>query len=334
MFFFKGKYQLFFLLFVLTVNYTVNARRYIFDKNKLGGNFQIIVYSNLNEEEVNNIVNKSYSLVDSLNVILSNYNASSQVSVLNSTKMLANPSAHLLHVLNASKNAYKLTNGYFDISIKPALALWESAASKGVLPNKNQLHAMRKNIGFSKVVKFKKNGAIVLKRNGALELGGIAKGYIIDEVYNYLKAQKLTSFLVEAAGDIRVFGAPEGKEHWVVGVSSNNKSQKTVQLNSGQAIATSGKTYRFHTIDGVHYSHIVNPKNLMPITHSNTSSVIAANATTADYLASTFNILTNTTEINSVLKKHPTTELLLFHSKGIVFATPLFLTKKTINNEK
>lgn len=214
------------------------------------------------------------------------------------------------------------------------MLLWSASASNGTVPSQKELDKLSKKIGLSKVLKIRNNNTIILKRKGSLELGGIAKGYIIDQVYAYLKQHQLTSFLIEAAGDIRVYGKPEYKDNWVVGLSSTNKTQEIVQLKSGEAIATSGKTYRFYTIEGINYSHILNPKSLGPITHSNTTSVISNNATTADYLASAFNIITNKHEVNEVLENYPFTALILFNEKEIVFASELFLNQQNINNEK
>lgn len=301
------------------------ANRFSYNEKKLGGDFKLIFYTS-DKSNANAIASETYLFVDSLNKILSNYLTSSEIRILNEKRKLKNPSNVLKEVLTYSQTAFYKTNGYFDISIQPLIKFWRKAGDKGKSPSKRRLIKYGKRIGLSRVLKVE-NRTYYLNKKSELQLGGIAKGYIIDKVYEFLIDKDLKSFLIEAAGDIRVFGSPEGDKNWTVGVSSNNRISYSVNLRSGQAIATSGKTYRFRIIEGKKYSHIINPKKLIPVTHNFTSSVIADNATTADYLASTFNIVTDKIEIDKILNKHKNVELLLFNSSGTFFETEHFLTK-------
>ena len=313
------------LLVVSALFLAVNmyAKKFSYNEQKLGGNFKLVFYAS-NKIDADVIATETYSLVDSLNNILSNYLLNSEISVLNKKRKLENPSIELLEVLKYSQMAFNKTNGYFDISIQTLIKFWDKAGTKGKYPSNKCLEKQGKYIGLNSVFKIDESNMLKLKRKSKLELGGIAKGYIIDEVFEFLKSKNITSFLIEAAGDIRVCGTPENQDYWSIGVSANNRNNYLVNLESGKAIATSGKTYRFRIIEGKKYSHIVNPKSLKPITHNFTTSVIANNAVTADYLASTFNIVTDLNEIKTILKKHNNVELLQFSSNGIIFETDNF----------
>ena len=302
----------------------VYANKFTYNEKKLGGNFKLIFYTS----EKNNadlIAKQTYLFVDSLNEIFSNYLKNSEISLLNKKGKLKNASSRLTALLKRSQEAYKNTNGYFDISIKPLIEFWDKAEKNNRFPSEKSLMKQQKFVGLNSVLRITNSNEIFLKRKSKLDLGGIAKGYIIDEVYTFLKKKNITSFLIEAAGDIRVFGSPENADFWTIGVSSDNNTNYTVNLKSGQAIATSGKTYRYRIIEGKKHSHIINPKKRTPIIHNITSSVIANNATTADYLASAFNIITDKDEINKILLKHKDTELLMFNRNGAFFKTKNFL---------
>lgn len=305
---------------------TIYAQKFSYNENKLGGNFQLIFY-NLEKNKADVIAEEAYQLVDSLNLILSNYLEGSEINLFNKEGHLNNASIQLVEVLKYAQLAYQKTNGYFDISIQPLIDLWNKAAEKQKLPSNKYLEKQRCKIGLEKVLTVDLNNQFILQKKSNLELGGIAKGYIIDQVYNFLAALNISSFLIEAAGDIRVFGKPTGSNYWTIGVSSNRDNNFQVNLKSGQAIATSGKTYRYRTIEGEKFSHIINPKTLTPITHNFTTSVIANDATTADYLASTFNILTDKNEIKSILNNHNNIEILMFNNRGTFFETDHFLIK-------
>lgn len=316
------------IIVVIAVFTTLNsyAKKFTYNENKLGGDFKLVFYTT-NKSDADKTANQTYLYVDKLNAILSNYLLSSEVSLLNKKGKYPNPSIELIEVLNYSQLAFNKTDGYFDVSIQPLIELWNKAEEKGKIPSDKYLRRKGAEVGFNDVLR-NDNDCLILKSKSELELGGIAKGFIIDKVYEYLKNMNFNSFLIEAAGDIRVFGSPEDEEFWTVGVSSNNEHNYVVQLKSGQAIATSGNTYRFRIIEGKKYSHIINPKSFMPVTHSLSASVIADSATTADYLASTFNIVTDKTEISTILNRHNNVEILIFNNHGIFFETEKYFNNK------
>jgi thiamine biosynthesis lipoprotein len=320
-----------FIAVFTTVN--IYSNKFTYNEKKLGGDFKLIFYTS----EKNNadlIANQTYFLVDSLNEIFSNYLKKSEISLLNRKRKLKNASSKLTALLKLSQQAHKNTNGYFDISVKPLIEFWDKAEKSKRFPSKKCLMKQQEFIGLNSVLTITNSNEIFLKRKSELDLGGIAKGYIIDEVYAFLKKKNITSFLVEAAGDIRVFGSPENADFWNVGVSATNSNSYIVALKSGQAIATSGKTYRFRIIEGKKYSHIINPKTLTPVSHNFTSSVIANSAVEADYLASTFNIVVDKDEIEKIINNHKDIELLIFNKRDIIFSTYKFLkTDKKLNNE-
>ncbi|WP_187388167.1 FAD:protein FMN transferase [Seonamhaeicola marinus] len=311
-------------MFIITVLLTgkSHAKKFSYNENKLGGNFKLIFFCS-SKSKADKIANDTYLYIDVLNSILSNYSSASEISHLNTKKIYKTPSNELLELLNDAQLAYNKTNGYFDISIQPLIEFWNKAERINKIPTERNLKKQASKIGLNKVLNVTQNH-LTLKGKGKLQLGGIAKGYIIDKVYKYIKDRGVSSFLIEAAGDIRVFGAPENKKYWKVGISSKNQSSYTISLKSGQAVATSGNTYRYRVIKGKKFSHIINPKNGLPVTHNLSASVIADNATTADYLASTFNILTSKTEIQEILNNHKDTEVLIFNTQGVFFKTEQF----------
>ncbi len=314
------------LLIAVFTAVNMYAKRFSYIENKLGGDFKLVFYTS-DKNSADALAIETYLYVDSLNKIFSNYLKSSEISILNKKRKITNPSNELIQILKYAQIAFNKTDGYFDISIQPLINLWNKAGDKGKYPTKKCIRKYGDRIGLPKVLKIE-NNSYLLNKKSELQLGGIAKGYIIDKVYQFLKNKKFKSFLIEAAGDIRVYGNPENAKYWTVGVSANKYTNYSVNLKSGQAIATSGKTYRYKIIEGKKYSHIINPKNLMPVIHNYTSSVIATSATTADYLASTFNIVTDKIEINTILNKHSNVELLLFNNNGIFFETTHFFNNK------
>jgi thiamine biosynthesis lipoprotein len=105
-------------------------------------------------------------------------------------------------------------------------------------------------------------------------------------------------------------------------------------LASGQAIATSGKTYRYRVIDSKQYSHIINPKSMTPVKHNVTSSVVAENAMKADYLASAFNIIIDENLRNEILAQNDQVGLMLLRNQQVILRTENFPLNESIAEEE
>ncbi|TRX58441.1 FAD:protein FMN transferase [Fulvivirga sp. M361] len=298
--------------------FQVSAEAVESNRKKLGGDFRIIIYTE-NVTEARERMEEAYHLVDSLNMIFSSYTSDSEISQLNHFKVLNRPSEALAAMLDKSQEAFEKSNGYFDVTIQPAIDMWKLAGQNNRLPGNREIEALRKKAtGFDHALVRFDSHTVQIKKKAEINFGGIAKGYIVDKVYDFLTQLNCTAYLVEAAGDIRVFGTPPGEESWVLGISSHDKPMYRVKLQSGQAIATSGMTYRYFTIDRRRYSHIINPKTLLPVTHNYTSTVIAGDATTADFLASTLNIVVDSIEIEAIVRKNTPVEYMVFSNDQVI----------------
>ncbi len=298
-------------------------KRIEFNREKMGGDFRIVIYSE-DDKGVLAPIEEAYQLVDSLVEIFSSYSNDSHLSRLNASKTLVAPPTDLVNLLIRSREAFENSEGYFDISIQSAIDIWNKAAREKRLPSKRKLKKARTSVGFSNAVIRMDSLRLEINSNITLNLGGIAKGYIIDKVYLFLYDQGFEDFLVEAAGDIRVCGSPPESPYWPISVSPDARLGFYVKLKSGQAIATSGSTYRFRQIKGRRYSHIIDPKTLTPVTHNTISTVIADNAVAADYLASTLNIVEDSKLIEAITKKEKNTDFILFSRDGIILKSESF----------
>jgi thiamine biosynthesis lipoprotein len=118
-----------------------------------------------------------------------------------------------------------------------------------------------------------------------LDLGGIAKGYAVDQALILLARSDIERALVAGGGDIAVSAVPPGKDGWTVASEAIGDAPAAQVSFAHAAISTSGDTYRFLELDGVRYSHILDPRTGQPLTSRIGASVIAANGMTADALA-------------------------------------------------
>jgi thiamine biosynthesis lipoprotein len=130
---------------------------------------------------------------------------------------------------------------------------------------------------------------VELRRPGMkLDVGGIAKGYASEEAIKVLKREGIASALVAGSGDIVVSGPPPGRPGWTIAVAplkpeSEGGSSPTILLKDA-AVSTSGDAEQFVEIDGVRYSHVVDPKTGLGLTERRSVTVIAREGITADGL--------------------------------------------------
>jgi thiamine biosynthesis lipoprotein len=125
-----------------------------------------------------------------------------------------------------------------------------------------------------------------------LDLGGIAKGYILQEALATLRLAGVTRALVESGGDIVVGDAPPGRDGWTIHVSGADPDFRAAASRlTNSALSTSGATMQFVEIDGVRYSHVIDPRTGLGVTNAVTAHVIARDAATADALATALTVV-------------------------------------------
>ena len=289
-----------FIVFFVCLVFVGNAQisRFSFTESKMGAPFTIIFYSN-DSIQAASIAKRCFALVDSFNFIFSDYIDSSELSKVsksagvNSFPVSLSPAMY--DILIQSKKAFELSEGAFDITMGPLSKLWRKARRQHQFPADSTVKRIRNLIGFDKLVFDTLQKTIRLTQEGMqLDLGGIAQGYVAQKVINFLHSQGVNNALVNASGDIVVSGAPINKDGWVVGVNIPEKTAELLNqklLLKNRAITTSGDAYQYIEKDGIRYSHIINPASGYGVTFQRNVTVIAADGTTADWLATACSIL-------------------------------------------
>lgn len=124
-----------------------------------------------------------------------------------------------------------------------------------------------------------------------LDLGGIAKGYAVDNAISLLKNAGVAHAIVTAGGDSRLLGDHRGRP-WLMGIKHPRGEQHVVSLPlSDVAISTSGDYERYFEADGVRYHHIIDPKKGDSAREVVSATIIANTATESDALSTTIFIL-------------------------------------------
>lgn len=272
-------------------------QRFQFTQQKMGSPFKLIFYA-ADSATAATWASASFALVDSLNVVFSDYLEESELNRLSGTAGSGQAiavSPLLYELLLSSNRAAQKSNGAFDITIGPLSRLWRKARREKRFPAKEAVLSARKKTGMQHLIidTFSKTVRLLLP-NMQLDLGGIAKGYVAQKVVWFLSQHGITSALADAGGDLACSNPPPQKRGWTVGInlpgSTTQLLPQTVEI-SNTAIATSGDLYQYMEHEGRRYSHILDPRTGYGVPFQRNVTVLAPGGAEADWLATACSIL-------------------------------------------
>jgi thiamine biosynthesis lipoprotein len=226
-------------------------------------------------------------------------------------------SPDLLEVLTTALTVARGTGGAFDPTVGPLVALWREARARGKLPEATALDAARALVGWRHVEIDRARGMVRLTKPGMrLDLGGIARGYTMQEALRAVLTKGVGRALIECGGDIVAGNSPPGEAGWRVDVAAADEPfRRRARAFSNAAIATSGAAAPLVEIDGVRYSSIVDPRTGLGLTNHVVARVIARDAATADALATALAV-TGPEGAAAILEKFPDALISLSVSAG------------------
>jgi len=245
---------------------------------------KIIVYTDADTAEA--ALNAAFTRMTEIEKIASIYDSESEAFQLNQNGYIENPSQDLSKLITLSLDYSQLTNGSFNIAVQPLLELWEGSLWKeSPEAQQSKIDETLSLIDLDNII-IEENRISFRKEGMKITLGGIAKGYAVDEALAVLSQMGIEHALVDAGGDMATIGAkPEG-EPWNVGlVNPDDTSQSLAAFQfADKAIATSGNYQRYFNPEKTAH-HIINPKTGYSANECISVTIIAEGATQADALA-------------------------------------------------
>ena len=243
--------------------------------------------------------------------VLSNYEPASELSRLSARAAEPEPttvSDDLWQVLVQAEEFRRRSDGAFDVSVGPLTTLWRQSRRSGRLPRTDKLAVARAAVGPGAVEFHADRQAVRLPKAGSrLDPGGIGMGYAADRALAVLESHGIHAALIDASGDVAVSGPPPGTTGWRIEVAPlepGGESETLVLTHA--AVTTSGDAYQAVEIGGNRYSHIVDPRTGIGVAGPAAVTVIAADATTADVLATAASVL-GPEAAPAVIAKYPGT---------------------------
>ena len=252
---------------------------------------------------------EAISEIDRIENLISEWRPETQISKVNQNAGIKAVKVDQ-EVFDLTKRAIayaKMTDGAFDISIAALDEIWKFDGSMDTLPSAEAVKKSVENVGYQNIILDSINCTIFLAKKGMkIGFGSIGKGYAADEGKKMIMAKGITAGIVNASGDMATWGKqPDGKP-WVVGITNpfkRNRIYKKIRLKDN-AVVTSGSYEKFAEIDGVRYSHIINPKTGLPAIGLISVTVVGPDAEFANALSTSIMVL-GKKEGLKLLKKYP-----------------------------
>jgi thiamine biosynthesis lipoprotein len=178
----------------------------------------------------------------------------------------------------------KLSGGAFDITFSSVGYLYDYR--EHVKPSDQQIAQAVPGINYRHLQLDPTARTIHFARPGVrIDLGGIAKGYAVDNCIAILKGRDIRNAIVTAGGDSRMLGDRRGRP-WNVGIRDPRRRGEVAAVLplADVAISTSGDYERYFEEDGVRYHHIINPKTGKSATGVRSVTIIGPDGITTEGL--------------------------------------------------
>lgn len=231
--------------------------------------------------------------------LMSTYKEDSELSRFNRAAVHVDMplSAPTQEVMQLAQVVHQQSDGAFDPSIAPLVDLWGFGPQTPLdqVPPKAQIDQALAQVGLDAVILDAQTSSLRKTAPRHLDFSAIAKGYAVDRVADYLKAQGIVDFLAEVGGELIASGRKADASLWRIAIEKPQLAGRSVQkvlMLADLAVATSGDYRNYFEADGQRYSHTLDPRTGYPIRHNLASvTVVHPSCALADAYATALMVM-------------------------------------------
>ena len=266
--------------------------------------------------------------------LMSTYKDESEISKINREAAIGpvTASTELFELIRRSLDISVLTRGAFDITYDSVGQHYDFRERQR--PDAGTVEAERAFIDYRLIKLNKAAGTVFYEREGVrINLGGIAKGYVVERGIDLLRRRGVKSAIVTAGGDSRLLGDRRGRP-WMVGIRDPRKDGEvaiSVPLTD-EAISTSGDYERYFEEDGVRYHHIIKPSSGEPATGVHSATVFGPDAVITDALSTSVFVMGVDRGL-TLISTLPDYESIVIDAEGQVFYSDGLMTPDLAGDE-
>jgi thiamine biosynthesis lipoprotein len=251
--------------------------------------------------------------------IFSRFDPASELSRLNHDaghgSRLVSP--ELARLLADSVDYSRLTRGSFDVTIGPLVALWASAAKRGRVPSRRELAEARALVGTRHLRADPLGSRAELLHPGvSVDLGGVAKGFALDDLGERLRRRGVKSALLSfGQSSVLALGSPPEGPRWRLLLRDAGDGVAGIVELRDASLSVSGSLAQEIEIQGVKYGHLIDPRTGRPLRRRGVAAVTARSGARAEALSKAMLILAPSEGL-ALLETLPDAEGLLIDADG------------------
>ena len=169
-------------------------------------------------------------------------------------------------ILRCAGRISELSCGAFDVTIAPASTLWDFTSGAAVLPDADELARAAELVDYTRMTL--EGNTVTLPAGMMIDLGGIAKGYIADQVKSWLAERGVKHAILSFGGNVVTIGKKPDGTDWKVGIQDISKptgDYSMVTRSADSSTVTSGIYERGFDLDGVRYHHLLSAETGWPV---------------------------------------------------------------------
>ena len=199
-----------------------------------------------------------------------------------------------MNILRCAQEISQKSGGAFDVTIAPVSTMWNFTKEPHELPDAEEIAKAAELVDYTRMTL--EGNKVTLPEGMMIDLGGIAKGYIADQVTAYLKKRGVKYAILSFGGNIVAIGSekPDGTP-WKVGIQDIDKptgEHMLISLNKGGSTVTSGTYERGFDLDGVRYHHLLSAETGWPVQNELASvTIFSESSMEGDALSTTAFVL-------------------------------------------
>jgi len=275
------------ILFLITVSMLVSGCHRTYEPTRetrfmMGTLVEILVYAR--GDGAADAINRAFLRIQEVEKASSRWEKGSALESIREGKGAALVGDQAI-ILETALAVAAASSGAFDPTLGELADLWGIGMGNPRVPEEEEIRDALERSGYRRIPE---GGCCPPGLKVWFDLGGVAKGYAVDEAVKVLKSAGIGAGIVDAGGDLRSFGSKPGDVPWKIGVQDPEQPQDLAGiLHVGEiSIATSGDYQRYFEVGGIRYHHILDSATGRPARSGVKSvTVLATDCALADALA-------------------------------------------------
>lgn len=253
--------------------------------------FDTVISVQIYDSDDETLIDNCKEICTKYDDMFSNTKDDSEISKINAAKGQAvEVSDDTVSLLKTAIHYGDISNGAFDVTISPVSSLWDFQSEDPEVPDDADIQSALTHVNY-KNIQIHGNRVSLTDPEAAIDLGGIAKGYIADQLKDYLESEGVEHAMINLGGNVLAIGTKPDGSDYNIGIQkpfdTTGDPITSVKI-ADQSVVTSGDYQRYFKKDGKIYHHILNPSTGYPYDNGLSSvTIVTDSSVNADALSTT-----------------------------------------------